>query len=236
MPSQTELLYDLGLDRHVVGITKYCVHPTHWIKEKTIVGGTKFFDFDAIDRLNPDLIVANKEENYKEGIELLQEKYPVWLSDIYNFEDALRMIEDVGAITGHPIQAEALTHAIKDEFKMLPVFKTKRVLYMIWRKPWMVAASNTFIHHMLIRIGLENAVSELERYPELTDVAIREIDPDLILLSSEPFPFKGKHIDELKNLCPRSQVMLVDGEMFSWYGSRLKKAPAYFRSLKLPLA
>jgi ABC-type Fe3+-hydroxamate transport system substrate-binding protein len=233
VPSQTELLFQLGLEPQVVGITRYCVHPTHWKHEKTLVGGTKTFDFEAIENLQPDLIIGNKEENYKEGIELLQSKYPVWMSDIYSLDDAFAMMESIGAITSHHKEASKLIRQIKDEFLTLRKFPALKVLYLIWRKPWMAAASDTFIHHMLKGMGLQNSMKHAIRYPELTSDEIRSLNPDIIFLSSEPFPFADKHIREIKQISPASKVILVDGEMFSWYGSRLLKAPAYFNSLSL---
>jgi ABC-type Fe3+-hydroxamate transport system substrate-binding protein len=231
VPSQTELLSDLGLDREIVGITKYCVHPTHWLSEKTVVGGTKNFDLPLIQSLNPDLIIGNKEENYKEGIEILKSRYPVWMSDIYTLSDAFAMMGAVGEMTSRLLQAEGLVKRIASEFAALPRLRAQKVLYLIWRKPWMAAASKTFIDDMLSKIGLENVLASKARYPELSDAEISRLKPDLILLSSEPFPFREKHIAELINLSPDSKVVLVDGEMFSWYGSRLLHTPTYFKTL-----
>jgi len=233
VPSQTELLYHLGLESAVAGITRYCVHPTHWKSRKRIVGGTKNFDFAAIDKLAPDLILGNKEENYREGIETLRQKYPVWLSDILTFPQALEMIRAVGALTGKQPVAEEIIDEINGAFGAIKKIPPQKVLYLIWRKPWMGAGSNTFIHSILEMIGFRNCVRERQRYPELTDDMIRSLKPDVILLSSEPYPFRQKHVDEMKLLSPTSKIYLVDGEMFSWYGSRLRLAPAYFNSLPL---
>jgi ABC-type Fe3+-hydroxamate transport system substrate-binding protein len=231
VPSQTELLATLGLGPEIAGITKYCVHPTHWLSEKPVVGGTKNFDLKLIESLKPDLIIGNKEENYREGIEWLRARYPVWVSDIYTLPDAFAMMETIGSMAGRSSEADMLVKRISDRFAALHKIQTQKVLYMIWRKPWMAAASQTFIDDMLSRIGFENALKAKERYPELTDADISALNPDIILLSSEPFPFREKHIAELKALSPHSKVVLVDGEMFSWYGSRLLHAPAYFETL-----
>jgi ABC-type Fe3+-hydroxamate transport system substrate-binding protein len=230
VPSQTELLYDLGLDKEVVGITKFCIHPADWRKRKTIIGGTKQFDFEAIHQLKPDLIIGNKEENYYEGIQTLMRDYPVWMSDIFNLEDAFTMIEQVGLITHRVERAGQLVNQIQQQFSDIKTFKGHRVLYMIWRKPWMVAGQNTFINHMLSIIGLRNCVAA-ERYPELSASALTQLAPDFVFLSSEPYPFKEKHMAELQSLLPNARICLVDGEMFSWYGSRLLKFPDYQRSL-----
>lgn len=230
VPSQTELLYDLLLDKEVVGITKFCIHPHHWRKQKKIIGGTKNFNFDEIDSLKPDLIIANKEENYKEGIHRLKEKYPVWTSDIVSFDDALQMIRSVSQITDRERRGAELVQNINSAFDGLKKQPAKRVLYLIWRNPWMAAGSGTFIHTLLHRLGFKNCLENRHRYPELSMDEIRQLNPEIIFLSSEPYPFQEKHQEELWEITP-SKTMLVDGEMFSWYGSRLLKAPAYFNSL-----
>lgn len=233
VPSQTELLADLGLEQHVAGITKFCVHPPEWRKKKKIVGGTKNFHFDAIDQLQPDLIIGNKEENYKEGIELLRRKYPVWMSDIFTLKDALSMIETVGLITEKEILAGQIANEIITKFESIKKYGGQSVLYLIWRQPWMAAGNNTFIDSMLTTIGLSNALKSKERYPQITPEAIKNLAPDYIFLSSEPYPFNTQHLAELRQINSTSKVLLVDGEMFSWYGSRLIKAADYFSRLEL---
>jgi ABC-type Fe3+-hydroxamate transport system substrate-binding protein len=235
VPSLTELLYDLNLSDEVVGITKYCVHPTHWAKSKSIVGGTKNFDIQKIRDLRPDLIVGNKEENEKRLIEELMSDGALWMSDINSLTDALTMIESLGALTNRDKEALRIIAAIQNSFDaLIPVAKGNRsVLYLIWRKPWMGVGSNTFIHNMIERIGLQNCLIAFDRYPALTEEKIMQMNPDYIFLSSEPYPFKEKHRQELQLLCPDAKILLVDGEMFSWYGSRLVKSADYFRTLKL---
>ena len=233
VPSQTELLFDLGLETRVCGITKFCVHPKQWRNTKTIIGGTKNFWFDVIDEIKPDLIIGNKEENYKEGILELREKYPVWISDIVSLDDSLQTVKSIGEITDTSDKAADIARQIENSFSLLKKFESQSVLYMIWRNPWMAVASNTFIHTMLSKMGLKNCLAEKSRYPELDVAEIKALAPDIIFLSSEPFPFQEKHIEELQQICPDARIMLVDGEMFSWYGSRLIQAPAYFNSLNL---
>ena len=232
VPSQTELLADLGLDQEVVGITKFCVHPEKWKTQKEIIGGTKNFWFDTVDKLQPDLIIGNKEENYKEGIQQLRKKNPVWMSDIVTYEDSLSMIRSVGVITDKLKEAEIIIEKIQNSFSELKNVSHQTALYLIWMKPWMAAGNHTFIHTLLEKMGLENILKD-ERYPILKDDEIKKLSPDIIFLSSEPYPFNQKHIEEIKRLSPSAKIVLVDGEMFSWYGSRLIHAPAYFNSLKL---
>lgn len=232
VPSQTELLADLGLDNEVKGITKFCIHPQHWRKEKTVVGGTKNFHFDRIHGLHPDLLIGNKEENYQEGIERLRQHYPVWMSDVTTPDDALAMILEVGKITKREVVAETLTTAIRKSWIGMERLPPLRVLYLIWRKPWMGAASRTFIDSMINVSGLKNCLSNHSRYSELSAEEIQSLNPDLVFLSSEPYPFREDHIHELKTILPASKIMLVDGEMFSWYGSRLRLFADYINALR----
>jgi|ERR1035437_5592006 ABC-type Fe3+-hydroxamate transport system substrate-binding protein len=230
VPSQTELLYDLGLRDEIVGITKFCVHPNEWFRNKTRVGGTKKLDLEKIKSLNPDLIIANKEENTKEQIEELIKHFPVWISDVKALDGALKMIVAIGRIVCKDSEAKNIIDKIKEQFSHLPIQSShKKVLYLIWREPYMTVNSDTFINDMIKRCGWINAfANHSKRYPEITIDDIQKAQPEIILLSSEPYPFKQKHIDELKQLHSHSIIKLVDGELFSWYGSRLIKSPEYF--------
>lgn len=232
VPSQTELLFDLGLENEVAGITKFCVHPGEWFRNKTRVGGTKQLNLEIIRQLKPDLIIANKEENVKEQVDELGKDFPVWISDISNLQDAYFMIEQVGLMTGRIQQAKKITEKIKDKFNRLKTANYRlRTAYFIWQNPYMTVGSDTFIHAMLEKAGFINIFSDKKRYPEITIEELQTAGCQLLFLSSEPFPFKEKHRDELQKKLPGSKVILVDGEMFSWYGSRLQFAPAYFQQL-----
>ena len=237
VPSQTELLCDLGLNNEVVGITKFCVRPENWLKEKTVVGGTKSVKVRRIDELQPNLILANKEENDRKQIEYLADKYPVWTSDIQTLEDALIMIKTVSEIVGKEEQGAEMIHQIKSNFGSLSTTKTdnyslkKTTAYFIWHKPMMVAGGDTFINEMMNFAGFQNIFANKNRYPEVNKKTLYRHNPDYLFLSSEPFPFSEKHIDEFQEICPNGKVILVDGEMFSWYGSRLIKTANYFKNL-----
>ncbi|MDN3205169.1 ABC transporter substrate-binding protein [Algoriphagus sediminis] len=230
VPSQTELLVDLGLEERLVGVTKFCVHPSHLRKSKTIVGGTKDYRFEQIDQLKPDLIIGNKEENNRDGIETLAQKYPVWLSDISSLKENNHMILELGKIFQVSEKAESLVKEINSSFEK-PMESKGSAVYLIWNKPLMAAGQSTFIDFMLKIAGFTNATRR-DRYPEITDKELKSLSPNHLLLSSEPFPFKRKHIDYFQSLLPNTKIKLVDGEMFSWYGSRLLKSADYFRSLK----
>ena len=232
MPSQTELLFDMELYDEVVGITKFCVHPAEYVKDKEVVGGTKNFNFEKIASLKPDLILANKEENYKEGVDILRQKYPVWVSDISTLDDAFEMINYIGDMTGRELEAAQLERRISNSFRFLRKGSRIRTAYLIWRDPYMTVGSDTFIHHLMARAGFANVFDNRKRYPTVTEHQLRAANPELILLSSEPYPFSEKHLEEFRAICPNAELLLVDGELFSWHGSRLKHSAAYLQKLK----
>ena len=232
VPSQTELLYYLGLAEYVVGITKFCVHPANWQSTKSVVGGTKNINIQKIKNLKPDLIIANNEENVKEQILELSTDFPVWVTDITNLQDALQMINDISKLTKRVSTAQKLMIEIETGFKNLPIKTNKiKTCYLIWRTPYMTVGGDTFINEMLTYCGYLNLYADFKRYPVIDINDLIEKDCELLLLSTEPYPFKQKHIMELQQQLPETKILLADGEMFSWYGSRLLKAPAYFSQL-----
>lgn len=232
VPSQTELLHALGLDAEVVGITRFCIHPAAWYRTKARVGGTKDYGLERIAALQPDLILGNKEENEAASIAALDRDYPVWMSDIATLSDALTMIEGVGALVGRADAAQALVADIRAAWARLAGLPRERVAYFIWRKPYMVAAGDTFIDAMLDAAGFDNVYADARRYPEVSLDGLAALRPDRILLSSEPYPFKAQHLAAFQAACPDAVVQCVDGTYFSWYGSRLRQAPDYFLDLR----
>lgn len=228
VPSQTELLFDLGLADSIVGVTWFCIHPKE-AKSKVQIGGTKNLKLDKIASLNPDLIIANKEENDQAQIEWLVERFPVWISDIKTLDHAVNMIGSVSEITGKTPEGESIISQIEASFNNFLPSKNLKTLYLIWREPYMAVGADTFISHILEKCSLFNLAGSDSRYPEYSIEDIKALNPELILLSSEPFPFKEKHINELKVHLPNADIRLVDGEMFSWYGSRLIKAGQYLK-------
>jgi ABC-type Fe3+-hydroxamate transport system substrate-binding protein len=236
VPSQTELLAYLGLEQSVVGITKFCTAPAAWRNTRKIVGGTKRVRIADVLALQPDLVLANKEENTKEDIAALAERVPVWVSDVNTLADATAMITSVGVMTHTQPLAAALVTKINDRFVAMAQITTARTLYLIWMDPWMGAASGTFIDAMMRHLGLKNVLAQASRYPQLTEAMIRELDPELILLSSEPYPFDARHAAQIQSWMPDARILLLDGTYFSWYGSRLAEAPLYFSSIFTPSA
>jgi ABC-type Fe3+-hydroxamate transport system substrate-binding protein len=232
VPSLTELLYYFGLKNEVIGITKFCVHPHEWYTSKTRVGGTKNINIDLIIKIKPDLVIANKEENVKAQIEELAKEFDVWVTDVNTLYDALLMINDLGALTHKINDAAKLVDGIKTNFSLLQIANLQlQTAYLIWQKPFMTIGGDTFINDMMKHCCLQNIFENNTRYPEITLEQLSKSNCELILLSSEPYPFKQQHVDELQKIMPGKKIILVDGEMFSWYGSRLLLAPGYFKSL-----
>ncbi|MBK8951450.1 MAG: ABC transporter substrate-binding protein [Chitinophagaceae bacterium] len=234
VPSQTELLYDLGLNDNVIAITKFCVYPNKWFLEKTKIGGTKNINIPLIRSLNPDLIIANKEENVKEQVEELATECPVWISDVNSLEDAYTMIGTIGCITKKNSVAQLLISRIKSSFAILDTQPAELVkaAYLIWNNPLMAVGSGTFINSMMEKAGFENIYRDKKRYPITDFNEIKAKHCRVLLLSTEPYPFSQIHISSFQQLLPGIKIILADGEIFSWYGSRLLKAPDYFSILK----
>ncbi|MFC4740958.1 ABC transporter substrate-binding protein [Flavobacterium ponti] len=240
VPSQTELLYDLGLEDAIVGITKFCVHPIHFKRTKKIVGGTKNVHFEKVKELNPDVIIANKEENTKEIVEELSQICPVIVTDICSIEDNLQMILDFGKLFGKRTEAQKwhdkINFAYQDFQNFIKDKPSKKVAYFIWKNPYMTAGKDTFINTLLEANHFKNIYKEKGRYPEVELKKMRlEGDPDLVFLSSEPYPFKDEDAFEIGRFTHHAKTVFVDGEMFSWYGTRILKAFDYFKILQTKL-
>lgn len=229
VPSQTELLSYFGFEQEVIGITLFCVHPQKWFKTKTRVGGTKKLNLQKIIDLKPDFILANKEENVKEQIEELAEHFPVYVTDVCHLQDAYNMMEEVGEILKVEEKASQLIKLIQTKFQTISK-SHQRVGYFIWKNPYMTIGADTFISDVLLKAGFVNIFQNQNRYPEVTISEVAKQEPDLLFLSSEPYPFKENDVEELKDQlhCP---IRLVDGELFSWYGSRLLHTPSYLANL-----
>lgn len=241
VPSQTEFLFDLGLKEEIVGITKFCIHPEDRFRSTEKIGGTKMLNIEKIRLLKPDLIIGNKEENERSQVEELMSEFNVWMSDIYTLEDAFQMMSQVGDLVGKTGEASHIVQDIRSEFRSCDLSfpgGNNRIAYFIWKGPYMLAGANTFIDHLLQMTGFRNISTELvsdSRYPEISPQQLQTLAPDYIFLSSEPYPFAEKHLEEFRKLCPSAKIKIVDGELFSWYGSRLRHSPRYFSSLMASL-
>ena len=143
------------------------------------------------------------------------------------------MIKEVGSITGREKKAEELVQGIRSAFYSENIIPNQRLrtAYLIWKEPYLTVGGDTFIHQMVEYAGFKNIFADRARYPQIEIEEINGLDCELLLLSTEPYPFKENHVEELKQLLPKTKILLVDGELFSWYGSRLLQAPSYFKNL-----
>lgn len=229
VPSLTEYLIDLGVD--VVGRTKFCIHPRERVGVIPKIGGTKNVHIDKVVDLKPDLVVANKEENVKEQVEEIAAKGISTITTVItDYDSALSELLRLGKAVGRQEAAETIVEQIKTSFDSLPSIN-QSCAYLIWKDPLMTIGHDTYIHNMLEKVGMTNVYGDQARYPTFSEKELIERNPSIVLLSSEPFPFGDQHIAYFKSLLPDSKVILVDGELFSWYGSRMLQAPDYFRSL-----
>ncbi|MEN5308727.1 helical backbone metal receptor [Chryseobacterium cucumeris] len=230
VPSITEALFDLGLtENEVVGRTKFCIHPQDKIKNVPIIGGTKNINIEKIKTLQPDLILANKEENVKDQVEALMDDHKVMVTNIDTIEDNYYLLKNLGKLFGKEDRAQLFNLKIYDVLNQAKLESPVKAAYLIWKNPYMTIGSDTFIHRILSEIGFENIFKDKTRYPQITTEDL--VEADVIMLSSEPFPFKEKHIEELQVFYPDKKIMIVDGEAFSWYGTHIAKCENYFKEL-----
>jgi len=231
VPSITEFLCDIGLQPQLAGVTKFCIHPENVRHTATVVGGTKNYSVEKIRALAPGIVIANKEENVRESIEELRQHVPVYVTDILTLEQSLDMMRRLGALFGKEEAAGTIIRETENAFtSYIPPVKPLRVAYFIWRRPFMSVGRDTFIHDVLQKLGFENVFADYPgRYPEISAADLQRERPELVLLSSEPYPFGEKHIAEFRQMLPQARIQLADGECYSWYGSSVRRAPAYTR-------
>ncbi|MCT2560948.1 ABC transporter substrate-binding protein [Chryseobacterium herbae] len=230
VPSITEALFDLGLtENEVIGRTKFCIHPENKVKNVAVIGGTKNINIDKIRALQPDLILANKEENIKEQVEALMDDFKVLVTNVETIEDNYYLLKTLGNTFNKEERAQQFNLKIYDILEQAKLDAPVKAAYLIWKNPYMTIGADTFIHKILAEIGFENIFKDRTRYPEIQmdDLA----DAEVIMLSSEPFPFKEKHIEEMSAFYPDKKIMIVDGEAFSWYGTHIAKCEDYFKEL-----
>ncbi len=223
VPSVTELLCDLGLASQLVGRTGFCIHPREVVRSIPKVGGTKDVKVDRIRELAPTHVVVNVDENTKETVGELARFVPsIVVTHPLAPEDNLGLYRLLGGIFDRPTETERLCDDFAAAFADLMVVTPppERVLYLIWREPWMTVSRDTYISRTLALVGWETVPEEATtRYPELDPAAVAG-SVDRVLLSSEPYRFREKHLAEVEALVPGARVSLIDGEMTSWYGSR----------------
>lgn len=232
VPSITETLFDFGLtSQEIIGRTKFCIHPADLVKNVDIIGGTKNLNLEKIRNLKPDLIIANKEENEKIQVEELMKDFQIWVTDVQTVENNARFISDLGILLKREDLALLFNQKINDVFDNIKISDSKKIAYLIWKKPYMTIGSDTFIHEVLMKLGFRNIFQNQKRYPEIELAELN--DADFIFLSTEPYPFQQKNIDEFQLEFPTKKIILVDGEAFSWFGTHLMKVGDYLKDLSI---
>ncbi len=233
VPSTTETLYQLDVWDRVVGVTRYCVHPRSATSEKIVVGGTKQCNYDTIRSLNPDLILCNQEENTVEMVNQFKKLgVPVVVFFPKTQADAMEDLHTLGNIVGRSDivdEWKARWQAIQGNSSTTPF----QYAYLIWRKPWMVVGTDTFIHQQLNSIGGDNYFgTSAERYQNIDKDALLNCTAH-ILLSSEPFPFSQVHRQELIDMgIPKERIHFINGEYCSWHGVRMLESLSYLQEWK----
>ncbi|RME80814.1 MAG: cobalamin-binding protein [Planctomycetota bacterium] len=231
VPSQTELLFDLGLGNRLVGITRFCVHPKDKVESIPKIGGTKKLNLGRIRELKPHLIIANKEENNREELEVLEKEFPVWVSHISTWEDNLHFIQEMGRIFSIEDRASQMIESLEEGWKKITPLDNLKTIYLIWKKPFMSVGGDTYIHALLEKCGFQNLLAEEKRYPEVSLEKLQSLSPQVLILPSEPYPFGEKESKELQEVLPQTSIFRVDGQLFCWYGSRLLHSFVDLRNL-----
>jgi ABC-type Fe3+-hydroxamate transport system substrate-binding protein len=242
VPSITETLFALGADERIAGVTDYCIHPEIRVRSKTKVGGTKNFFTGKILALEPDLVVANAEENQQHPIEKLEQAgLTVFVTFPRTVDGCLKMISDMAALTGTESAAQPMLAAIEAERTKALAAAVKprpRVLCPIWKGPYMTINHDTFVDSVIQCCGGQNVFRDsAERYPQFTLEEASRRQPDVVLLPTEPYHFTaadipgfnemGKEVPAVRN----QRIHIVEGELLSWYGPRLSRALAEVSAL-----
>jgi len=240
VPSITELVCDLGLAAQLVGRTGFCIHPREIVRRIPKVGGTKDVDLDKLRALRPTHVILNIDENRKEDARALAEFVPeLIVTHPLAPIDNLALYRLIGGVFGREDQAEGLCREFEAAYAALQsvarAFRPDRVLYLIWKNPWMTVSRDTYVSRMLALVKWETVPATCaDRYPEI------ELDSDLldgarvVLLSSEPYLFREAHVTELRAASPmrEKKIALIDGEMTAWYGSRAIRSLGYLRQFR----
>lgn len=234
VPSTTETLFDLGCGDRVVGCTRFCVRPAEQVAELPKVGGTKDVDPERVSALRPDLILANCEENTREIFEALDSVAPLWAPLPRTVDEALSDLLHTGELIHATAQAQDWHRRIQTaraDLRAATPGHRFSYAYLIWRSPFMTVSDDTFIASMLAETGGLNVFGEHpDRFPTTSATEIASLQPDLVLLSSEPFPFRDRHRQELHRATglPLERLRYIDGELASWHGTRMLRAFASF--------
>lgn len=230
VPSITETLFDLGLTPdEIVGRTKFCIHPQPAVEQVPKIGGTKNPNIPKIIESRPDLIILNKEENRKEDAEQLKNYAEILVTDVFDFQSNVDFLTGLGTRLNRQDEAERWVRAIHQHKPITPCRKIPAA-YLIWKNPWMTVGGNTYINSQMQQAGFENIFQNQQRYPAISSEALAPAE--IIFLSSEPYPFREEDVFGMRALFPEKTVELVDGEMFSWFGTRAVRSFAYLKKLR----
>ena len=240
VPSITELVCDLGLAGQLVGRTGFCIHPRELVRSVRKVGGTKDVDLGKVRSMRPTHVILNVDENRKEDARALAEFVPgLVVTHPLSPLDNPALYRLIGGIFGREAEAESLCGRFEAAYEALrssaSALPAERVLYLIWRNPWMTVSRDTYVSHMLALVNWETVPpGEAERYPKIDLEGEALGQARTVLLSSEPFMFRERHLAELRALpaLRGKRIALIDGEMTSWYGSRAIKGLAYLRRFR----
>ena len=240
VPSITELLCDLGLDAALVGRTGFCIHPRELVRSIPKIGGTKDVDLEKLRSLSPTHVIVNVDENRKEDAQAIAGFVPALVvTHPLGPMDNLALYRLIGDIFGREREAEALCTRFEAAHAALQAaaraFSSQRVLYLIWKKPWMTVSRDTYVSRMLALVRWETVPeTATDRYPK---ISLEETvgDAAIVLLSSEPYRFRESDAGELREQLPGRKVALIDGEMTAWYGSRAIGALGYLARFRAAL-
>lgn len=236
-PSITETLCDMGLHKFLVGRTDFCTpvlqpldsNTQKYSEEIPTVGGTKNVNVDFVKTLTPDIIFASKEENDKHTIEILSKEHKCFVFEINSIDDSIKMIKTIGEIFINKCDVNELIHTIEQSFLQLPKLnRVHNALYLVWKDPYIAAGKNTYIDSLLSFVGFSNSIQN-EKYITLNN--LNNLECDIIFLPSEPYKFTEEDKLVIQKMRSDAKILLVDGEMFCWYGSHMVKSALYLKNL-----
>ena len=239
VPSLTEALFAFGAGERVVGRTRYCLWPPRAVGKVPTVGGTKKVDVPRLLELEPDLVVAVREENSRENVEMIQGSgVPVFVGAPESVEGALWLLRELARVVEAP-RTEAVLNPIERVYGRLREgggrVQSRRVFVPIWKNPYMSVGSDTYAHDVLETCGGENVCGGSTRYPVLTLEEVEAAQPEIVLLPDEPYPFSAEDLEDFYALdipaAHSDRIHLVDGKLLTWYGPRMASSLSQLAAL-----
>jgi ABC-type hemin transport system substrate-binding protein len=244
VPSLTEALFGLGLGDRVAGVTEWCVHPAAGVAALPKLGGTKNPDVAGILALEPDLVIANREENRPRDVEALRRAgVPVWVTYPRTVREGVDLLRELSALGASPWAIRAVVEPVEAALRQAlehPPARRSRVFCPIWKEPWMAVGADTYADDLLTLCGGANVFAKIgsRRYPIVTTQEIVDAAPEVVILPDEPYAFGPGDVGELSSLeipaAHSGRIHPIDGTLVSWYGPRIGRAIAILRSLLPP--